>query len=136
MFKLDCKAQNYAWGKMGTDSLVGQIYAKHHPGQDVSTKPFAEYWMGGHPNGPSMVKFDKNDANLVQIVNDNEFFEKHDGKAIPLTQLFESNPVKYLGQPYLDRFTKQDPALGSQLTFLFKVLSVRTALSIQAHPNK
>lgn len=30
----------------------------------------------------------------------------------------------------------QDAALGTSLTFLFKVLSVRTALSIQAHPNK
>lgn len=30
----------------------------------------------------------------------------------------------------------QDASLGKSLTFLFKVLSVRTALSIQAHPNK
>jgi len=55
MFKLSCKAQNYAWGKFGKESLVGKIYAKHHPGEDIKEKPFAEFWMGGHPNGPSMV---------------------------------------------------------------------------------
>ena len=36
----------------------------------------------------------------------------------------------------MDTFVKQDESLRNSLTFLFKVLSVRTALSIQAHPNK
>lgn len=58
MFKLICKSQNYAWGKLGNDSLVGQIYAKDHPGEKIDEKPFAEFWMGDHPNGPSMVKID------------------------------------------------------------------------------
>ena len=41
-----------------------------------------------------------------------------------------------MGKPYLDKFVAEDPSLGTSLTFLFKVLSVRTALSIQCHPNK
>jgi mannose-6-phosphate isomerase len=31
MLKLNCKAQNYAWGKIGLDSIVGQIHNKHCP---------------------------------------------------------------------------------------------------------
>ena len=45
--------------------------------------------------------------------------------------MFKLNPDKFLGQKYIENFG----AAGS-LAFLFKVLSVRTALSIYAHPNK
>ena len=64
MFKLKCKSQNYAWGKYGLESLVGQIHAKHSDmsPDELAKLPFAEFWMGDHPNGPSMVNIDKNDA--------------------------------------------------------------------------
>jgi len=58
--------------------------------------------------------------------------KKFDGQTIPLKQVFETNTKKFLGDAYLEKFS-QDP---TQVPFLFKVLSVRTALSIQAHPNK
>ena len=39
------------------------------------------------------------------------------------------NKPEILGKPIIDKF-------GNQLPFLFKVLSVNQALSIQIHPNK
>jgi len=92
---------------------------------------FAEYWMGDHTNGPSMI--DVNDS-FSKI--DEDFTQKFNGQTVPITALLEHNPQRYLGQSYLDKFVPQDASLGKSLTFLFKVLSVRTALSIQAHPNK
>ena len=131
MFQLICKAQNYAWGKMGTESLVGQINAKHFPeDQTVGEKPFAEYWMGDHTNGPSMVKIDSANQLLVKVIGDDEFVKQHDGQVIPMNALFKLNASKFMGQKYVEKFG------SDSLTYLFKVLSVRTALSIQAHPNK
>ena len=50
--------------------------------------------------------------------------------------LFEIDPKKYLGELYLTKLGERDVNLKQSLSYLFKVLSVRTALSIQAHPNK
>lgn len=65
--------------------------------------------MGTHPNGPS----------IVSIPGKEE---------IPLSEWVEKHPEQ-LG-PEVQSFFK------GNLPFLFKVLSVRTSLSIQAHPNK
>ena len=64
--------------------------------------------MGTHPNGPSKVLFE--------------------GKEILLSEWIESN------EHVLGGAVKE--AFDSKLPFLFKVLSVNKALSIQAHPNK
>ena len=63
--------------------------------------------MGTHRSGPSCL-WDKPDITLESYI--------------------EENP-DCLGKPSLNRF-------GRQLPFLFKVLSVGKALSIQAHPDK
>ena len=66
------------------------------------TAPYAELWMGTHPNGPSMLK----------------------GIGSPsLSEHIEKDP-KMLGEESRKIF-------GDQLPFLFKVLSVNKALSIQ-----
>lgn len=70
------------------------------------TKPYAELWMGTHPSGPSVV--------LATGETLKHWIERHPGS---------------LGEKIQQRF-------GSELPYLFKVLSVRTALSIQAHPDK
>ena len=62
--------------------------------------------------------------------------ETNQGQSVSITELFKLNPEKFLGKAYLDRFVPEDASLGTSLAFLFKVLSVRTALSIQCHPNK
>jgi len=92
--------------------------------------------MGDHPNGPSKVTIDKDNKTLVKIIGNDQFVETNQGQSISITELFKLNPEKFLGKAYLDRFVPEDAALGTSLTFLFKVLSVRTALSIQCHPNK
>ena len=55
MFNLKCVAQNYAWGKLGSESLVGRIHQVNQPEEDIEGKPFAEFWMGAHVNGPSKI---------------------------------------------------------------------------------
>jgi mannose-6-phosphate isomerase len=63
--------------------------------------------MGTHPSSPSLTKStDK-----------------------PLSQILASNPA-LLGEKVVAKFG------GGQLPFLFKILSIHKALSIQAHPDK
>ncbi|CAG9467104.1 unnamed protein product [Pedinophyceae sp. YPF-701] len=69
-------------------------------------KPYAELWMGTHPSGPSTVA--ATGANLRDWLQANS---------------------QALGEPVIAKF-------GTDLPYLFKVLSVRTALSIQSHPDK
>ena len=40
--ELTCSAQNYDWGIMGSDSLVGRIYEKNSGVSIQSDKPYAE----------------------------------------------------------------------------------------------
>lgn len=69
VFSLKGVVQNYSWG--GFDFLPSLLGI---PNSD--NKPFAEYWMGAHPNHPSLVT----------------------GNNIPLHQLIGSDKNKYLGQ--------------------------------------
>ena len=71
-------------------------------------KPYAELWIGTHPNGMS------------QILN-----EEDGNPCGSLLEYVQSNPEMHLGK------TGQ-----KDLTFLFKVLSIEKVLSIQAHPDK
>ena len=68
--------------------------------------------MGTHPNGQAVIV-----DPVVSAVTPT------------LQSLIASNPAAHLGEKTASRFQ-------GQLPFLFKVLSVRTALSIQAHPDK
>lgn len=70
------------------------------------SKPFAELWMGTHPSGPAVIT----------------------GQDTTLKQWIQAHP-EALGDAVLSRF-------GTDLPYLFKVLSVKTALSIQSHPDK
>jgi len=75
--------------------------------QVEAEKPYSELWMGAHPSGPS----------TLPVHND-----------LPLEEYIAANP-EVLGSSVLSTF-------GPKLPFLFKVLSVNQALSIQAHPDK
>src|SRR2546423_2784714 len=99
-FKLNGIVQHYSWG--GYDFIPGMlgIPNKEH-------KPFAEYWLGAHPNFPA------------KIIND---------KNLALNEFVASNPTGVLGKEIAQAF-------GS-LPYLFKVLDVRQMLSIQVHPDK
>lgn len=49
VFKLQGRVQHYAWGG---GEFIPRLLAVENP----EHKPFAEYWMGAHVNGPSMLE--------------------------------------------------------------------------------
>lgn len=105
--ELKCKLQTYEWGKLGLESKAALLAKSGTPSIEIEPDtPYAELWMGTHPNGPSE--------------------DKKTG--ILLSSLIEKYP-HYLGEPIRQLF-------GDKLPFLFKVLSVNKSLSIQAHPSK
>lgn len=99
--------QNYAWGKIGCDSLVARLKNSAEPNHNIDTNmPYAELWLGIHPNGPSHVK--SLGISLEKAIKENLKEDLISGK-----ETFER-----------------------KLPFLLKVLSVRMPLSIQVHPSK
>ncbi|CAN1805548.1 Mannose-6-phosphate isomerase 1 [Linum perenne] len=58
LHRLRCSVQNYDWGRVGNDSLVGRLSALNSgtgSGSPENNKPCAELWMGVHDSGPSFV---------------------------------------------------------------------------------
>ncbi|KAI8327385.1 phosphomannose isomerase type I [Blakeslea trispora] len=105
VYRLQCQTQSYDWGKLGDVSKVAS-YAKASGTSVDSSKPYAELWMGTHPNAPSVVLEDS--TTLEQLIRENAELST---KAV------------------YDQYK-------GDLPFLFKILSIRKALSIQAHPDK
>ncbi|CAM9879235.1 unnamed protein product [Choristocarpus tenellus] len=117
MRQLNCAVQNYAWGKRGSESKVAELKRLEDEGFEVDEQQmYAELWMGTHPNGPSRVMPEEGDLG--------EDAEKGH-KGIFLIELLETHP-HYLG----------DLEEVGDLPFMFKILSINKALSIQAHPDK
>ncbi|KAI5818633.1 mannose-6-phosphate isomerase [Pyronema omphalodes] len=108
LFQLQCGANSYDWGKIGHDSAAARFAAATESSgfQIESNKPYAELWMGTHPSNPS----------------------KDVATGRTLLELVETNQA-LLSTPVVERY-------GQKLPFLFKVLSIQKALSIQAHPDK
>ncbi|ODQ63185.1 mannose-6-phosphate isomerase [Nadsonia fulvescens var. elongata DSM 6958] len=108
LFQLDCGTQSYDWGKIGSSSKVAQFASATNPGFTVNPdQPYAELWMGTHKNVPSR--------------------DLATGKT--LKDIISENP-SFLSSSVSQAFGE------GQLPFLFKVLSIGKALSIQAHPDK
>ncbi|KAK3986796.1 mannose-6-phosphate isomerase [Cladorrhinum sp. PSN332] len=108
LIRLQCGANSYDWGKKGSDSAAAR-FAAATPSDNFTVqddKPYAELWMGTHPSNPS--KDLTTGRTLLDLVQDNQAL------------LAPSVAAQY----------------GNKLPFLFKVLSINKALSIQAHPNK
>ncbi|KAF1349369.1 mannose-6-phosphate isomeras-like protein [Lizonia empirigonia] len=95
-------------GKVGKDSAAAKFHAATAT-EDFSIqedKPYAELWMGTHPSLPS--KDLETQRSLLELVQENQSLLSAD-----IAERYEN-----------------------KLPFLFKVLSIGKALSIQAHPNK
>ncbi|KAK8164778.1 mannose-6-phosphate isomerase-like protein [Phyllosticta citrichinensis] len=108
LIRLQCGVNSYDWGKVGSSSAAAK-FASATPPSDFSIqeeKPYAELWMGTHPSLPS--KDVETQRSLLELVQDNQAL---------------------ISQEISEKY-------GGRLPFLFKVLSIRKALSIQAHPNK
>jgi mannose-6-phosphate isomerase len=97
--KIKGVVQHYTWGGY---NFIPQLLNEENKEQ----KPFAEYWLGAHPNSPSVLEKEK----------------------VKLSEFIPSNPSEILGETAVEKF--------STLPFLFKVLDVRQMLSIQVHPSK
>ena len=100
LLELRCAVQHYEWG--------GFEYIQHLIQCDGDQRPYAELWIGAHPDLPS-------DAVVEPEV-------------IPLNMLIEEVSEFILGAETSHRF-------NGCLPFLFKVLSARYPLSIQVHPD-
>ena len=143
MIRLHCKAQTYHWGKKGLDCIVGKAYLASVPSlpesaelyEEANHEHYAELWMGDHPNAPAEIIID-GDEQLLKVVGDQEFITHHYGKDLEISELFKHNPERFLGKHYLDTFVPINSKLKTSMAFLFKILSVQMALSIQAHPHK
>ena len=114
VFQLIPGVQSYDWGKLGSESdcLVAQFAAATEQLQfeRVNNRPYAELWMGTHPTLPS------------RIVADGSL----------LSERLVADP-SLLGARTVAKYGVN---ASLALPFLFKVLSIDKALSIQAHPDK
>ncbi len=99
IFPVEGRVQNYAWG--GHEALPGFL------GRQPDGRPWAEWWLGAHPQAPSTVG---------------------SVPATTLDRLVGTDPAQMLGGAVRTRF-------GPRLPFLLKVLDVETPLSLQVHPS-
>jgi mannose-6-phosphate isomerase class I len=100
--RLIADVQHYAWGDA---DFIPALMGVANP----QRTPFAELWMGAHPDLPSRVLLG--------------------GIEVPLDALTSAAPHEVLGPSVAAKF-------DGRLPYLFKVLSAAAPLSIQAHPTK
>ncbi|CAJ1011292.1 putative Phosphomannose isomerase type I [Leishmania naiffi] len=108
LIKLDASYQDYAWGKNAASSFVAKMKGLT---EDQSGKMYAELWVGTHPSCPSKVA--NGSAQLLE-----DFLKDPENKK------------RYFSA------THQSTNFRDTVPYLLKILSIRTALSIQAHPCK
>ncbi|KAI0946522.1 hypothetical protein AcW1_009963 [Taiwanofungus camphoratus] len=116
VFKIIPTTQKYDWGQIGISSKVAQYAtAAKVPGFTLDEKaPYAELWMGTHPSGPSRLFESGSDETLAEHLT--------------------AHP-ELIGNKVTERF-KDAGAADGNIPFLFKVLAIEKALSIQTHPDK
>jgi mannose-6-phosphate isomerase len=143
MHKLNCGIQKYGWGRKGGESSAA-LYKK---AQDESfqidpDQAYAELWMG---KSQILNKKLKSKANIKSF-----FFFSNKGthvncpssvnlenETVTLSEYLKQDTAKSLGETIARHFYTEDSIMkAGDLPFLFKVLSINQALSIQAHPNK
>jgi mannose-6-phosphate isomerase len=98
LFKLKNPIKHYGWG---SPEWIPQLLGLPNEGGE----PWAELWMGAHPEGPSAL----------------------DGSPLSLPALIGEDPARCLGEEAAREF--------GGLPFLFKLIAAARPLSIQAHPN-
>src|SRR4051812_14507710 len=98
MWQLQNTVRHYPWG---SHTVIPELLGEPSP----ADKPYAELWMGAHPDAPSVLS-----------------------NGTPLDKAIEEEPVVLLGADVHQRF-------GTRLPFLLKVLAADQPLSLQAHPT-
>jgi mannose-6-phosphate isomerase len=105
VFKLNNTIKHYDWGS--PKWIPGLLSLPNDEGE-----PWAELWMGVHPEGPSELAFSSGSVS---------------GGPRLLSELIGQDPVRYLGEAVAGEF--------GGLPFLYKLLAADRPLSIQVHPN-
>lgn len=104
---LNAGFQQYAWGKSASTSVVAKM-------KGLSEKPddqkFAELWVGTHPSCPTRI------ATTGETLD--EYLKR------------DSNESRFFSPAHTSS------NFSGTVPFLLKILSIQTALSIQAHPCK
>ena len=130
LFPLRASVKTYAWGRPGRTSLVGMLAAANDPEFSVEERtPYAELWMGTHPSGPSMVLLEMPWRTITPLFEWLKLNPSMHGRRNTLAGPGHVGGMQQRRQSMLN-------LAKHGLPFLFKVLSVQTALSIQAHPDK
>uniref|UniRef100_A0A9I9CLJ8 mannose-6-phosphate isomerase n=1 Tax=Cucumis melo TaxID=3656 RepID=A0A9I9CLJ8_CUCME len=120
LLRLKCCVQNYDWGVIGCNSQVARLFLLNSGRCNVDPgECYAEFWIGTHKSGPSYVVYGR----------DNNAAAAFGSKPLSLKDCISLDPVALLGDKVARKW-------GGDLPFLFKVLSIEKALSIQAHPDK
>src|SRR3954462_2030990 len=98
MWLLMNTVRHYPWGSR---TVIPDLLGEPSP----ADRPYAELWMGAHPDEPSVLS-----------------------NGTPLDKAIEEQPDVLLGAAVRERF-------GDRLPFLMKVLAAERPLSLQAHPT-
>src|SRR3954469_2403530 len=98
MWSMSNTVRHYPWGSR---TVIPELLGEQNP----ADKPYAELWMGAHPDAPSVLS-----------------------SGTPLDKAIEEQPAALLGAEVHERF-------GTRLPFLLKVLAADKPLSLQAHPT-
>jgi mannose-6-phosphate isomerase len=98
MWRLMNTVRHYPWGSR---TVIPELLGETSP----ADRPYAELWMGAHPDAPSVLS-----------------------NGTPLDKAIKEQPDALLGAGVHERF-------GARLPFLMKVLAAEQPLSLQAHPT-
>lgn len=101
---LETGVQNYPWGQRGEDAYIPNLL-----GIPAGDSPYAEVWIGAHPDLPSTAILPKS------------------------TKIDMGRLVERAGEGIMSPHARE--LYNGQLPFLFKVLAAGKPLSIQVHPN-
>ena len=106
VYKLRTTVKYYEWG---SPEWIPRLLGL----PDGDGRPWAELWMGVHPEGPSALE---------------PPVQESGGEVRLLRDLIDRDPARYLGEEAAEEF--------GGLPFLFKLLAAERPLSIQAHPDR
>ncbi|WP_369253450.1 mannose-6-phosphate isomerase, class I [Geodermatophilus amargosae] len=98
MWQMSNAVRHYRWGSR---TVIPDLLGEPVP----ADRPYAELWMGGHPDQPSVLS-----------------------TGTPLDKAIAESPAELLGPEVAGTF-------GARLPFLMKVLAAEAPLSLQAHPT-
>lgn len=149
--------KKYDWGKKGKESFIFNklneyqnnnnfIYINNIKNNNNNDKKqedgiiydkfnendfYAEYWMGTHEQGSSIVI---GNLELPKKLDSIEILEKDDIDKIDFPKLEKKMIIDNKG--LFIESKELNNVLGKRLPFLFKLLTIGKALSIQAHPDE